>query len=249
MTTRAIMTIIISLWGSVAAAQDGPKAAEKERSLDDLLGIGGADSTKAHEESARAQREELTRSLSASEAQNAFIAAITSMQRSATLLRDRDSGTAVQRIQEDVITRLDALIDAAQQQQRQQQASASADSKSSGSSQGEPKDGGKSGSDKAGSSEEQRRREANNRAQAERLKGEKPGDEQQAGNNPDRPGEAPPTDASVEGGIIEETEEEWGKLPPRMREILRQGVREKMSSVYRRWTEAYYRRIAQESKR
>ena len=42
---------------------------------------------------------------------------------------------------------------------------------------------------------------------------------------------------------------EWGNLPPRTRDMVQQGVREKMSSVYRRWTEAYYRRIAEEAKR
>jgi hypothetical protein len=53
----------------------------------------------------------------------------------------------------------------------------------------------------------------------------------------------------IEGGALSETDSEWGNLPPRTRDMVQQGVREKMSSVYRRWTEAYYRRIAEEAKR
>lgn len=43
-------------------------------------------------------------------------------------------------------------------------------------------------------------------------------------------------------------EAEWGSLPPRVREQMRQGMRERMSSVYRTWTERYYERVAKESK-
>ncbi len=226
-----------------------------EKSIDELLGIGDSDAKKADDESARADKASLQRILSDKEAQNALEATIGGMHRSAELLAENESGTAVQRIQEDILARLDTLIQSAQQQQ-QQSSSSSSSSSSSGKSSGskkssEGKQGGKAtGESKSGASEAQRRAEAQERAAAKKSA-------DQQGNDPASPspkpggegadGTTPETD-SVEGGIIDETDEEWGSLPARTRESLRQGIREKMSSVYRRWTEAYYRRIAEEAR-
>ena len=238
-------TIILML-SAVAAAQDAVPPEGQEKSLDDLLGIAEDDTTQAAKESARTQREKLKRTLSVSETQDTIVAAIAAMRRSATLLSEKEAGTAVQRLQEDVIARLDALIESAQQQQQQQSSSSS--SSSSASSSDDSKEGSKGEKGSADKSEAQRRKEAQERAQ--QGKGQK-GQEGagQPGGSGLRPGELPPGEEAVEGGIIEETEAEWGSLPPRTREILRQGVREKMSSMYKRSTEAYYRRIAQEAKR
>ena len=38
----------------------------------------------------------------------------------------------------------------------------------------------------------------------------------------------------------------WGALPARLRDTLRQGLSERFSSLYERFTEAYYRRLAEE---
>ena len=222
---------------------------EDEKSLDDLLGIGESDSKKASAESGRTQKETLQRILSEKEAKNTLEETVEGMRRSATLLSEKDSGTAVQRVQEDVLARLDALIASAQQQQQQQQSSSSASSSSSSSEKPkgspQPKGGKGQKQSESAAAEQKRREEAKQRAS--QKEGEKPG---QSKSQPtgDRPGELPPTVDAIEGGVIQETDEEWGSLPPRTREIIRQGVREKMSSVYRRWTEAYYRRIAEESK-
>ena len=226
-------------------------AGDEEKSLDDLLGIGESDSKKASAESGRTQKETLQRILSEKEAKNTLEETVEGMRRSATLLSEKDSGTAVQRVQEDVLARLDALIASAQQQQQQQQQQSSSSSSSSSSS-GEkskgaqqPKGGKGQKQSESAASEEKRREEAKQRAS--QKEGEKPG---QSKSQPtgDRAEESPPSVDPIEGGVIQETDEEWGSLPPRTREIIRQGVREKMSSVYRRWTEAYYRRIAEESK-
>ena len=100
-------------------------AGDEEKSLDDLLGIGESDSKKASAESGRTQKETLQRILSEKEAKNTLEETVEGMRRSATLLSEKDSGTAVQRVQEDVLARLDALIASAQQQQQQQQSSSS----------------------------------------------------------------------------------------------------------------------------
>lgn len=227
-----------------APAADTSKK-EEEKSLDDLLGIGEGDTKKASDESGRAQKETLKRTLSEQEAKDTLEATIDAMHRSASLLGENESGTAVQRVQEDVLARLNTLIQSAQQQQQQQQSSSSSSSSGSQAKSSSQSKGDKGKSQSATqASEEQRRAEAKRRA--EQAAG-KPQNGQQ---NPtgDQAGESPPSVDAVKGGVIQETEEEWGNLPPRTREIIRQGVREKMSSVYRRWTEAYYRRIAQEAK-
>lgn len=229
-----------------------PKSEEK--SLDELLGIEGAgDAKKAADESTRAHEESLARILTEKEAQDTLEVTIDEMKRSATLLQENDGGTSVQRLQEDILARLDTLIQSAQQQQ-QQQSSSSSSSSSSSQSQGEKK-GGDSSQAKGGkgqgeaAAESKRRKEAEQRAKDGQAKsGEQEGDSTKQGSTGERAGELPPGVEAIEGGAIEESDEEWGNLPPRVRDVLRQGVREKMSSVYKRWTEAYYRRIAEESK-
>lgn len=224
-------------------------AGDEEKSLDDLLGISESDSKKASAESGRTQKETLQRILSEKEAKNTLEETVEGMRRSATLLSEKDSGTAVQRVQEDVLARLDALIASAQQQQQQQQSSSGSSSSSSsgekpkGSQQ--PKGGKGQKQSESAASEEKRREEAKQRASQKEGEKSGPSKSQPTG---DRAGESPPSVDPIEGGVIQETDAEWGSLPPRTREIIRQGVREKMSSVYRRWTEAYYRRIAEESK-
>ena len=48
---------------------------------------------------------------------------------------------------------------------------------------------------------------------------------------------------------FDESRAEWGRLPPRVREAVRQGLRDPMSAAYRRLTQDYYRRLAEEPKR
>lgn len=236
------------------APSQPPPPASSEKSLDELLGIDGAQDAKAAaDESKRAHQESLTRTLTEKEAQDTLEVTINEMKRSVTLLQESEGGTAVQRLHEDILARLDTLIQSAQQQQ-QQQSSSSSSSSSSSQSQGEKK--GESSQQKGGkgqgesAAEAKRRKEAEQRAKEGQGKsGEQEGDSTKQASTGERAGELPPGVEAIEGGAIEESDEEWGNLPPRTRDVLRQGVREKMSSVYKRWTEAYYRRIAEESKR
>lgn len=220
-----------------------PPAVQEGESLDKLLGIAEGDGKRASEESARSQQESLKRVLSEKVPQNTLEVTVAAMRRSAELLGEKETGTAVQRIQEEILARLDALIQSAQSQQ-EQQSSSSSSSSSGEESKGSQKSKGSKGKPQAGSEEQQRREQAKKRAEQAAGKQET-GRSQESGEGPP---DQPPGTETIESGVIAETDEEWGSLPPRTREVLRQGVREKMSSMYRRWTEAYYRRIAEESK-
>jgi len=232
-----------------------PPAKDEERSLDELLGIGGGDGTKAAKESARDRSSNLKRTLTEQEAKNTLEAAINGMRRSGTLLGEREFGTAVQRVQEDVLARLDALISTAEQQQQQQQQASSSSSSSSSSSQQQQQQGQQSekgqrpGETAEQAAERRRREEAQRRAERESQQGQQGKEQRPQGGDGNNPGEMPEQVDPIEGGALSETDSEWGNLPPRTRDMVQQGVREKMSSVYRRWTEAYYRRIAEEAKR
>ena len=48
-------------------------------------------------------------------------------------------------------------------------------------------------------------------------------------------------------GPLAETRDQWGDLPPRLREQLIQGMRERFSLIYRSLTEDYYRCLAEEA--
>ncbi len=53
-----------------------------------------------------------------------------------------------------------------------------------------------------------------------------------------------PRPAQLRQTNIEETRSEWGNLPPRIRDELLQGLRERFSHIYRTLTEDYYRHLA-----
>ncbi|MCE7974000.1 MAG: hypothetical protein DYG92_06690 [Leptolyngbya sp. PLA1] len=100
-----------------APAPDPPSAPPREPTLDELLGLPkapGDDGAASHDAA-------LKRALGAEEAGEPFEQAVTLMQDvSSRLSRDGDAGLETQRLQQDILTKLDALIDAAQQNQQQQ---------------------------------------------------------------------------------------------------------------------------------
>lgn len=88
--------------------------------LDELLGITPARPTGEHDRA----REELQERLTAGQAMDQFQQAVTLMGQAATRLRAaRDPGLDTQRIQEDVVRKLDQLIEFARQQQQQSSSS------------------------------------------------------------------------------------------------------------------------------
>ena len=232
------------------------------KSLDELLGIGdakggagdrpaGDDAARAAAEAERAARERLAKVLNDDQLRDLMREVVAGMRRSATLLDGNETGTAVQRVQAETIAKLDALIDSAQQrqqqqQQRQQQSSSSSSSSQSQSSgqQQQPQQGQSQGA-------EESEREAARRAAEEARRRAEEQARREAGAAGDPQGGTPemdPADAA-QGGPLEQSEAEWGRLPARTREAVRQGLREKMSTTYKWWTEQYYRRIAEEARK
>ena len=49
------------------------------------------------------------------------------------------------------------------------------------------------------------------------------------------------------GGALDGSGSEWGNLPPRIRDLLRQGKQDEYSTIYERLTAEYYRRLAEDS--
>jgi hypothetical protein len=130
-----------------------------------------------------------------------------------------ESGLATQRIQEDVIRKLDALIAQAEQQQggsssksrsREQQPDPSQPQQQQRSSQ-QPRD----------------RRNGNGTVEHD--------------GPPQRPGEMSPE--------LEAARAAWGALPDRVRDMLQQGSGDKYSSLYERLTADYYKRLAEQGRR
>ena len=235
-------------------------AAPPPKSLDELLGIGGKgasaeppagdDAARAAAEAERAARERLAKVLNDEELRDLMRDVVAGMRRSATLLDGKESGTAVQRVQAETIARLDALIESAQQrqqqqQQRQQQSSSSSSSSSQSQPSGQQQQQGQSQGQEESEREAARRaaEEARRRAEEQALREAGQAGEPQGGTPQADPAEA------AQGGPLEQSEAEWGKLPARTREAVRQGLREKMSTTYKWWTEQYYRRIAEEARK
>ncbi len=210
----------------------------RAKTIDELLEIPSDGDGAAEAE--RVAREQLDRALGEQELADTFERAVGSMRRSAELLADAAALADVTRAQQDALNRLDAIIDEAQRRQQQQQQSSSSSSKSS-SSQGQSKPKGSRGGQQE-HGERQRRENARNNKQ------QRSSSSTRAQGEGEREAEADGFEDQGEAGSFMAGEAEWGALPPRVREQMRQGMRERMSSIYRTWTERYYERVAKESR-
>lgn len=219
-----------------AAAEDPPPASESGEtvetppSLDDLLEIeGGGDTSQDDNAAEMERRRTLDAALAEQEPEQAFRTAVTEMLESVDLLRERRStGLGTQRVQERIVDRLQLLIDSARRQQQQQQQQQS----SSSSQQQQQQDPGRRSED---SQDGRESRDSSSR----RDDGDPDGSST----------EAPPPESATLEGVLDESQVEWGSLPPRVRELITQGMRDQMSQLYRSLTEAYYRRMAEEADR
>lgn len=178
-------------------------------SLDDLLGL--------EEETGEVDRSELERQLTAQQAGEQFQQAVGLMGDAAGRLAGAgDTGVQTQRIQEDILRRLDQVIEAAQQNQ------------SGG--------GGKSRSQSQSQQNQQQQPNQSSQAQPGGPPGNQ-GDQEHTGPGLSgvqlNPGVAP-------DGVT------WGNLPDRVRESVAQGVTDRYSAMYRRMTELYYRKLAEQ---
>jgi hypothetical protein len=198
---------------------------EASPTLDELLGLEADESgASATEEAQRENAEELRRRLGEVDLGDLFMLALEKMALSAYLLDvDLESGLATQRAQLDVLAKLDQLIDRAREIAKRHAESCSGCGECGGRSGGsKPKPGKKPGSPSQG---------------ATRSEGTSQG------------GQASDPPAGREGDIntvLEETGTEWGHLPARVREMLKQGRADFYSGLYRKLTEEYYKRLAEE---
>ena len=224
---RTVACLLVAVLGTTAPVtalfqdtQDPDEKRDPPPSLDDLLGLETDKSEVQADEAARAESErELQRRLDEKEITDAFLVALDKMATSATRLGELfDTGLATQRVQQDILAKLDQLIDKARQMQSLGQASASRSTSSQRSRSQNPG---------------QRKNQANN----SRRDGT-PQDPQA--------GDPPPRQEGDIHTILQEVGVEWGNLPERLRQDLMQGRNDKFSSMYRRLTEEYYKRLAEE---
>ena len=231
---RKRTTRVLFVGGALACALGFACAAfgqADQPSLDDLLNLSPDEPTPnqpAPESPAQQPgNENLTESvneaLTASDAADAFEQAVREMDSvSRRLGRALDPGVETQRMQESILRKLDQVIKAAKEQS----------SGGGGSSSGQPRE-----QDQGGESV------------AQQGEAQQPGGQPQPGGQQASTGEAgvtTPIKPETPDTAIEQLRKEWGVLPPRVREELSDGLRERFSPLYRRMTEAYYKALAEQ---
>lgn len=198
---------------SPPASQSPPPSGPLD--LDDLLRIPGSTGpTRPDAAPERQPDSELQRRLTGRQAQEALVQAVQEMgEVSDRLGQLRDAGIVTQRLQQQVITKLDVLIRSAEQQQ-------SSSSRSSSQQQNQQQAG----------------QQQTSQSQAE-------GASSQSGESMPPGGQSEQLNQNLDLSVAE-----WGNLPERLRQSLIQGQSDYFSEMYRRWTESYYRRLAEEAR-
>ncbi len=196
-----------------------PSAGDPVPNLDDLLGLPRDRESGRRPPAQDPSRAELERELSPSEAAEEFRQAVDLMAQTARRLNDaRDTGLQTQRIQEDIVRKLDMLIKSAEQQAQRSRSRSSSSSSSSSRDRDQPN-----------------------------QPGQQQSEQNQAGRGENRGEVMPP--ARQDGPLNPEVSARgasWGSLPQRVRDALVQGKQDQYSALYKRLTEAYYRKLAEE---
>jgi len=207
-------------WAIIAATTGWAMAENRPPTLDELLELPGLERELRHEGGTDdALDPQVQRRLSGEQAADLFHQAVRDMEAAAQKLEaEREAGLPTQRLQEEILAKLDQVIAAARQQRQG----------GSSNQQARPQD---SGAESAGS--QQQSASASDSGTAD---------------NPDNfsPGSVSAHDDG--GRALSETKVEWGNLPPRLRDELQQGFGERFSPIYRDLTEAYYKRLAEEGR-
>lgn len=135
----------------------------------------------------------------------------------------RDAGIDTQRTQEEIVRRLDALIQAAKEQEQQ----------------------------KSSSQSQSQSQKQSDQQQKPTQQGKQQQQQQQAGANDNRGEVTPPglKTGALNKEALDAAVAAWGALPERVREALLQGRGDKFSSLYDALTQEYYRRLAEEKPR
>jgi len=234
--------------GKTPAAEPPPQRprSDEPKSLDDLLGVPNdpAIGDRSAEDAAeREQRRRLERSLDEASIDDLVLRAIEGMKSASSGLSERkDAGLGTQRTQEDVLRTLDRLLEEAQRQQRKSRSSQSSSGRSKGSKDLSSTDSGS----KDSSSQDPSERNGQQRPSRARPEGVQSG-AQADGGTESTDAERAPIDGVSED--LSESRIEWGRLPERIRELVLQGRRDRVSTIYERLTREYYRRLAEEASR
>jgi hypothetical protein len=206
---------------SPSPTKPAPTNPASDPTLDELLGLPSqkpADSGKPAP--IDPSKSELERQLSPQEAREEFEQAVALMGQTADRLsKSQDKGLETQRLQEDIIRKLDKMIDGANRQKN----------KNKSKSQQQQKD----------KQQQQQQQQSSQKQQQGSNQSTTSGD-----STPMRPGQdgalnqPPPPGAAAS----------WGSLPPHVRDALLQGFSDRFSSMYKTLTEDYYKRLAEERK-
>jgi len=156
---------------------------------------------------------------------------------------DADAGIDTQRLQDEIILKLEQIISSAQNSEEQ---SSSSSSSQPGEPEARPADQG--GQPQPGQQPGEQPGQGEQPGEGE-GEGQQPGDASQPGG--DQPGNGDPRRGEINEQALsmeELREGEWGNLPPRLRDELAESLGESFNPVYRSVTEAYYRRLAELSR-
>lgn len=129
----------------------------------------------------------------------------------------RDAGLETQRVQEDVIKKLEQVLESLQQQ------------------------GGSSSSKSKGSKRDAQNQQPQSTQKQKSQQGQQPSGSENSGQV-----NAPGLEEGKLGPRVEGAKSAWGALPQRVRDMLLQGAGDKFSAKYQKMTEAYYRKLAEE---
>lgn len=253
--TRILISSLITItaampsqlqWLSVAAAA-APQSSPPEtnpspvpsptppRSLDELLGVPKApDDRSAVDAAEREQKKRLERSLDEASLEDLVQRALEGMKTASGRLTDeKDPGLGTQRVQEEVVKTLDRLLEEAQKQQKKSSGSSSKSTKSKKDQKsGDPSE---QNGQQRGKKSPQQATSASSSSQSESSSDGESSQERSA------------DEASSIGAELTEARIEWGQLPERVRELVLQGRRDKVSTLYERLTREYYKRLAEEA--
>ncbi|NUQ66700.1 MAG: hypothetical protein HUU18_00255 [Phycisphaerales bacterium] len=212
----SVLAALIQPASQPAPQPTPPPSTQPEPTLDELLGIKKPETPKPEGESPRDA--DLDRALSPGQVAAGFQAAVELMSEAALRLERKDAGIDTQRVQEDVLRKLDQLIADARRQQSKSKSS------SSKQNQGQP-DG------------QQQQQGAQSQQQQQAAQGEGSGENR--GDGPAR------VDGTLKPALPGSSAA-WGNLPAHVRDALMQGWSDRFSSVYRGMTEEYYKRLAEQ---
>lgn len=194
-----------------------PDPIEPLPSLDELLGL---DESSSSDEPPIVDPNdaELEKVLSPQQAGEAFSQAVELMNRvSSRIANHQDLSIATQRLQEDILRKLDQVIESANENQSNSSSSSSSSSES-----------------------ESQQQQPDQQQSQEGQTGE-PSDQSSEGSVPGGTSNAQPGDEVAPDGV------HWGSLPARFRDALSQGISDRYSELYRSITEEYYKSLAEDN--